>query len=419
MPKNTVGPARTSYIYPGTYGTNQYPVNIKRINNNLCSSFKNALESDASIDSFKSDLKLAKRADQDWSTKLAESYFKELNRRVDRLGENFNSLTHDYDKLFVNEDDKFLFLNKLSSLIQNLVYKGGDKEKNPILVLENQNQLIQNYIEIAHKNLGSEGSGKERSLDSSGSSANDGIEINKISNEARKRINFLINFSKGHYDLGNIDIDEELEEIKSFLKDNENHLGAPPSPSSTNRKHQSPSYLDSTLSSTNRDPKSPLFPESPSFLKSPTAFSPSRSSEPSKIKSKKVDLENLLKELMKIYKKIKNSQSRAKSFAKSEENISFQLPEDSASEGELPAESKTLCVQSNKVFKFMKESSVLINLSSRLGSLAKPETPRAQSSEANKLFADPETPRDQSPSTSPSPKKLLLQKFQLQSPSSH
>lgn len=36
MPKNTVGPARTSYIYPGTYGTNQYPVNIKRINNNLC-----------------------------------------------------------------------------------------------------------------------------------------------------------------------------------------------------------------------------------------------------------------------------------------------------------------------------------------------------------------------------------------------
>ena len=169
--------------------------NIRKNSEKLNITFENALDPQDSFDwigSFKSNLVFSKGTDQNWSTKLAKFYFDQLNRRVDRTDKNFNSLTHDYDKLFVNEDDKFLFLDKISFLIQNLVSKRGDKEKNPILVIENQNPLIQNYIKIAHKNLGSEGLGKE-SLDSSGSSANDGREINKIIIIARKKIKVLAN----------------------------------------------------------------------------------------------------------------------------------------------------------------------------------------------------------------------------------
>ena len=406
--------------------------NIKENSKKLNITFEAALEYPQDsfdwIRSFKSNLAFSKGTDQNWSTKLAKFYFDQLNRRVDRPDKNFNSLTHDYDKLFVYEDDKFLFLDKLSSLIQNLVEKGGDKEKNPILVLENQNPLIQNYIKIARENLGIEGLGNEESLDSSGSSANDVRVINETFKIARKKIKLLTDFSKGHYDLDNIDIDKELKEIKSFLEDNKDHLGDPTSPSSKNRDPQSPSYLNSTLSSKNRDPQSPSYLnstlssknreyQSPSYLKPRIVSSPLR-------KSKTVDLRTLLNELNIKYKNTIASLNKAESFAKSEKTVRFQLPKDSASEGELLAESETPRAQSHEDSAHIKKL------------FADPETPRAQSPEANKLFAEPETPRAQShedsahieklflepetqraqspkglPSTSPSPKGLILSKL--------
>ena len=405
------------------------------------------------IRSFKSNLAFSKGTDQNWSTKLAKFYFDQLNRRVDRPDKNFNSLTHDYDKLFV-KDDKFLFLDKLSPLIQNLVYKGGDKEKNPILVIENQNPLIQNYIKIARENLGIEGLGNEESLDSSGSSANDVRVINETFKIARKKIKLLTDFSKGHYDLDKIDIDKELKEIKSFLEDNKDHLGDPTSPSSKNRDPQSPSYLNSTLSSKNRDPQSPSYLnstlssknreyQSPSYLKPRIVSSPLR-------KSKTVDLRNLLNELNIKYKNTIASLNKAESFAKSEKTVRFQLPKDSASEGELLAESETPRAQSPEGLpspspasegELLAESETPRAQSHEDSAYIKklfadPETPRAQSPEANKLFAEPETPRAQShedsahieklflepetqraqspkglPSTSPSPKGLILSKL--------
>jgi len=368
-------PERTSHINPESQIGAAYRDNIRENSDQLNLSFKNALEPQDSFDwigSFKSNLKLSKRTDQNWSTKLAESYFKELNRRSIK----FNSLTHDYDKLFVNEDNKILFLDKLSSLIQNLVYKRGDKEKTPILVLENQNPLIQNYIKIAHKNLGIEGPGNE-SLDLSGSSANDGKKINEITAIAREKIKFLVDFLKGHYRIDDVNINKELEEIKSFLKENENHAGATSSTSSTNRDPQSPSFL-----------RSPPSSKSPSFPKTPSAFSPSQSPA-SPLNSKKVGLENLLKELKKIYDKTKYSQSRAELFAGPE----------------------TPSTQSNEALECMQESFVGKHLPSRLGSFADPETPSAQSPEANKLFAAPETPRAQLPSSSPSTETLPSKKL--------
>ncbi len=415
--------------------------NIKENSKKLNITFEAALEYPQDsfdwIRSFKSNLAFSKGTDQNWSTKLAKFYFDQLNRRVDRPDKNFNSLTHDYDKLFVYEDDKFLFLDKLSSLIQNLVEKGGDKEKNPILVLENQNPLIQNYIKIARENLGIEGLGNEESLDSSGSSANDVRVINETFKIARKKIKLLTDFSKGHYDLDNIDIDKELKEIKSFLEDNKDHLGDPTSPSSKNRDPQSPSYLNSTLSSKNREY------QSPSYLKPRIVSSPLR-------KSKTVDLRNLLNELNIKYKNTIASLNKAESFAKSEKTVRFQLPKDSASEGELLAESETPRAQSPEGLPSpspASEGELLAESetpraqshedSAHIKKLfADPETPRAQSPEANKLFAEPETPRAQShedsahieklflepetqraqspkglPSTSPSPKGLILSKL--------
>ena len=154
MPK-PVGSSRTSYISPGSYGSTQYPGNIERIVNDLRSSFISALESDFSIESFQSNLKASKRIGRECSTELANFYFEQLNKK----GKNFNSLTHDYDKFFnkqdkfFNKQDKSLFLYKLSSLIQNLVEKGGDKEKNPILVIENQNPQIQGFIKRANEEI--------------------------------------------------------------------------------------------------------------------------------------------------------------------------------------------------------------------------------------------------------------------------
>jgi hypothetical protein len=327
--------------------------NSERLN----SSFLQALESSSSKDSydwkssFKSNLTASKKTDQNWSIELAESYFKKLNSR----DKSFNSSTHNYEELFDNRDDKISFLDNLSSLIQGLVCKGKVKEKNPILVIENQNPLIQNYIKIAHKNFGIEGPGNE-SLDSSSSSANDGKKINEITAIAREKIKLLTDFSKGHCDLG-IDIDKELEEIKSFLKENlkenKKHPGATPSPSSTNRDPQSPSFLRTPPSS-----KSPLFLRTPPSSKSPTASTP-RSSELTLLQSKKVDLENLLNQLSIKYTATKKPQRRAKLFAE-------------------------------------------------------PETRRAQSPKAlrhtQELFPEPTTPRDK-PSADPSPQKNLLEKF--------
>jgi hypothetical protein len=332
MRGNVSKSARDGYI---AASVPEYPRNMQYNSKILNLSFLQALESRSSKDSydwkssFKSNLIASKKTDQNWSIELAESYFKKLNRR----NKKFNSSTHNYEELFVDGDDKISFLDNLSSLIQQLVYKGKVKEKNPILVIENQNPLIQNYIKIAHKNLEIEGPGNE-SLDSSSSSANDGREINKIIKIAREKIEILSIFSRGHYQLGKIDIDKELEEIKSFLKENEKHAGATPSPSSTNRDPQSPSFLRTPPSS-----KSPSFIRTPPSSKSPTASTP-RSSELTLLQSKKVDLENLLKELKKKYYKTKYSQNRAESFAEPDTSF-FQSPEASKHTEELFGEPTT------------------------------------------------------------------------------
>jgi len=343
-------PERTSHINPESQIGAAYRDNIRENSDQLNLSFKNALEPQDSFDwigSFKSNLKLSKRTDQNWSTKLAESYFKKLNSR----DKSFNSSTHNYEELFDNRDDKISFLDKLSYLIKQLVYKGGDKEKNPILVIENQNPLIQNYIKIAHKNLGIEGPGNE-SLDSISSSANDCREINKIIKIAREKIEILSIFLRRHYQLGEIDIDKELKEIKSLLEENEKYAVATTSPSSTNRDPQSPSFLRTPPSS-----KSPSFLRTPPSSKSPTALTP-RYSELTLLQSKKVDLGNLLNELSKKYITTEKSQRRAKLFAE-------------------------------------------------------PETRRAQSPEdlrhTEELFPEPTTPRDE-PSEDPSPRKNFLEK---------
>jgi hypothetical protein len=352
----------------------EYPRNMQYNSERLNSSFLQVLEPRSSEDSydwkssFKSNLIASKKTDQNWSIELAESYFKKLNSR----DKSFNSSTHNYEELFDNRDDKISFLDNLSSLIQDLVYKGKVKEKNPILVIENQNPLIQNYIKIAHKNLGIEGPGNE-SLDSSSSSANDGKKINEITAIAREKIEILSIFSRGHYQLGKIDIDKELEEIKSFLKENKKHPGATPSPSSTNRDPQSPSFL-----------------RTPPSSKSPTALTP-RYSEPTLLQPKKVDLENLLNELSTKYTATEKSQRRAKLFAEPETRRA-QSPEASAHKKEL-FEGK--------------------GLQSRLGLFAETTTPTAQSPEAlrhtEELFPEPTTPRDE-PSEDPSPRKNFLEK---------
>jgi hypothetical protein len=323
---------RDDYIKEASPG---YERNKRNNSEILNLSFLQALESSSSKDSydwkssFKSNLTASKKTDQNWSIELAESYFKKLNSR----DKSFNSSTHNYEELFDNRDDKISFLDNLSSLIQGLVYKRKVKEKNPILVIENQNPLIQNYIKIAHKNLGIEGPGNE-SLDSSSSSANDGKKINEITAIAREKIEILSIFLRSHYLLGEIDINKELEEIKSFLKENKKHPGATPSPSSTNRDPQSPSFLRTPPSS-----KSPSFLRTPPSSKSPTASTP-RSSELTLLQSKKVDLENLLKELKKIYHKTKYSQNRAESFAEPDTSF-FQSPEASKHTEELFGEPTT------------------------------------------------------------------------------
>ena len=305
MTRNRKKLNRDSHIAPTSPIGAEYIRNTIDNSEQLNLSFLKAFgpsSSDDWISLFKSNLKFSKRTDQNWSTKLAESYFKELNRQSKK----FNSSMHNYEELFDKKEDKILFLNQLSPLIQNLVYKRKVEEKNPILVIENQNPLIQNYIKIARENIRIEGLGKE-SLDSSGSSINDDREINKIIIIAREKFEFLGDFLKRHYHADDINMDKKLEEIKTFLKENEKHVGATPSPSSTNRYPQSPLL-----------PISSPFPKPPLFPKSPTAFSRSRSSELSPLKSKMVVLENLLKELKKTYIITKDSERRAKLFVEPE-----------------------------------------------------------------------------------------------------